>query len=158
MRVDERLTRSEALRLEKQLIAHFGISVDGGLLTNLVHGSEAASWTSDVVKFVYLVLRAERDRLDTRRAEISEKIDALPKGSFSVKRRWNQHYVYLAYREGEKVKFDYVGKAGLQHVEELRRRLANRDQLLGQLRQIKQELSEVDRLIYPIELGIDITE
>ncbi len=158
VRVDERLSQAEALRLEKRLIAHFGISAEDGLLTNFVHGSQAPSWTSSMVKFVYLVLRAERNRLDDVAAKLAARIERLPKGSFSVKRRWNQQYVYLAHREGENVRFDYVGKVGLDRVEQLRGQLTERNRLLGEFKTCRQELTEIGRLIYMIELGMESPE
>lgn len=111
-----------------------------------------------MVKFVYLVLRAERDPLDSMAALLAEEIDRLPKGSFSVKRRWNQDYVYLAYRDGEKVRFDYVGKVGLTRVEQLRGQLAERNRLLDEFKTYQQELTEIHRLICLIELGMEAPE
>lgn len=36
------------------------------------------------------------------------------KGSLSIERRWNGDYAYLVYRDGEKVRFEYIGKVGLK--------------------------------------------
>ena len=55
------------------------------------------------------VLHEERKRLKSLSRKYSSEIAALPKGCVSIKKRRDQNYLYLAYRQGSKVNFKYIG-------------------------------------------------
>lgn len=151
VKVSDNLTHPEALKLEKQLITGFGISLQGGLLTNIQLGNVARTWSSDLCTYLYMVVSNEKDRLFLAVNEIETRISGLPKGSPSVKSRNNQDYLYLAYRVGEKVKFDYVGKVGSERTKHMKTQIAERNRLIKLLAPLSIEIQRADYLLYLIE-------
>ena len=154
VKVEENLTHQEALSLERSLIADFGIADDGGLLTNISRGDAPGTWNSDLIKFVYLMLSNENDRLRERTIHLESDIQRLPHGSIQMKQRRNRDYCYLAYREGDKVKFKYIGKPGSTEEERVKSQIEKRGRFEADLRSALRELHDVERLLYLIELGL----
>jgi hypothetical protein len=91
------------------------------------------------------ILRDERDRLSSLEYQIKEEILSLPKGSLSRKKRSNRFFLYLAYREGDKVIFKYVGKENSPEVRSLEEGIRRRRKLEKRLREIKVSLKEIKR-------------
>ena len=56
------------------------------------------------------ILREEKNRLVILKDQIEKQISSLPKGSLSRKKRSSGWFYYLAYRDGKKIVFKYVGK------------------------------------------------
>jgi len=75
---------------------------------------------------------------------IKELYKKLPKGSFHSKIRGNHKYYYLAYREGRKVKFDYIGK---EISEKLKEKVNKGKKIRKKL--LKKE-KEIKRILYQI--------
>lgn len=94
---------------------------------------------------VFDILEEERNRLNELKERYRGQISALPKGSLSRKRRWKREYVYLVYREGDKIKFDYVGPVDSEAVQELAERIRQRKELENKLRQVEKNLKDVER-------------
>jgi hypothetical protein len=70
-----------------------------------------------------------------RKKELNEELKTLPlKGSIANKKIKGHTYYYLAYRSGDKVKFDYLGKA---EPVELRQQIEKRRWILKQLKKIE---------------------
>jgi hypothetical protein len=55
------------------------------------------------------VLQEELKRLNELAQEYNKKLNILPKGSISRKKRNKNVYLYRAYREKDKIKFIYIG-------------------------------------------------
>lgn len=72
------------------------------------------------------VIQEEADRLSSLIKLYDAKIAELPKGSISEKARGNQLYCYLAYREGSRVRFDYLGPKNSQKDLQLRSQIEQR--------------------------------
>lgn len=94
---------------------------------------------------VFDILEEERNRLIDLKKKYRRQISALPKGSLSRKRRWNREYIYLAYREGHKIKFDYVGPVDSEASEELSEKIDQRKELEKKLQQVEKNLKDVER-------------
>ncbi len=94
---------------------------------------------------VFDILEEERNRLINLKEKYERQLSDLPKGTLSRKRRWNREYVYLAYRESGKVKFDYVGPEDSEAARELTNKIAQRKELEDKLRQVNENLIEVER-------------
>jgi hypothetical protein len=60
--------------------------------------------------FIKDMLKEELQNSVKIREDYKQAIQALPKGSIVRKRIGVNEYLYLAYRDGGKVRFDYVGK------------------------------------------------
>ncbi len=91
------------------------------------------------------ILRDERERLRLLKDQIEDEILSLPKGSLSRKVRSNRFYYYLAYREGDKIIFRYIGKENSSKVESLENDIRKRRKLEKRLREIKAALKDIKR-------------
>lgn len=73
-----------------------------------------------------------------RKKELNDELKTLPpKGSVAKKKIKGPYYYYLAYRVGEKVKFDYIGKT---EPVELKQQIEKRRWILKQLKKIETAL------------------
>ena len=91
------------------------------------------------------ILEEEFVRLEDLCVFYEKKLSEFPRGSISVKMRRGQSYIYLAYREDKKVKFEYVGKDVPDVRNALDARLRQRKEYQFKLRQAKENLKEVRR-------------
>ena len=94
---------------------------------------------------IFDILDDERRRLLQLKKQYEREISELPKGSLSCKRRRNREYYYLAYRDSEKVKFDYVGPSDSEDVKIVKRKIEERKALEQNLRRVKENLRDVAR-------------
>ena len=94
---------------------------------------------------IFNILDDERRRLLQLKEQYEREISELPKGSLSRKRRGNKDYYYLAYRDSEKVKFDYVGPSDSEDVKNVRQKIEERKVLERNLRRVKENLKDVER-------------
>ncbi|MCK4695670.1 MAG: hypothetical protein KAT74_07895 [Candidatus Cloacimonetes bacterium] len=91
------------------------------------------------------ILKDEKERLIILKNQIEEQIVSLPKGSLSKKKRSNKWYFYLAYRDGKKIIFKYVGKENSSKVISLDKAICKRRKLEKRLRDIKKDLKDIKR-------------
>jgi chromosome segregation ATPase len=94
---------------------------------------------------VFDILEEERNRLIALKEKYGCQISALPKGSLSRKRRWKREYIYLAYREGDKIQFDYVGPVNSKAAKELSEKIDQRKELEKKLQQVEKNLKDIER-------------
>lgn len=91
------------------------------------------------------ILRDERDRLVLLKNHIEEQISSLPKGSISRKKRSSHLYCYLAYRQGKRVIFKYIGKDNSPEIDSIEKDIKKRRKLEKRLREIKADLKDIKR-------------
>ena len=94
---------------------------------------------------IFNILENERQRLLQLQEQYKREIADLPIGSLSRKRRWNREYYYLAYRDSEKVKFDYIGPSNSKAVQIIEQKIKQRKTLQQKLRRVKENLRDVER-------------
>jgi hypothetical protein len=97
------------------------------------------------MSMVFDILEEEKRRLERLIEGYRQELSHLPKGAISRKRRWKREYLYLAYRDSGKVKFDYVGPADSEAAIEIARQVRERRTLQNKLDQAKQNLEDVER-------------
>ena len=85
------------------------------------------------------MFKEEKDRLLRMKKFYMAKIIDLPKGSIVFKNRGNKKYPYLVYREGEKVKTDYL-KSGSEEIKEMELKIKKRKKYIKLLREIDIDL------------------
>jgi len=156
VKVAEGLSNNEALAIEKRLIETFGIADRGGILSNIAGGAEGFAWRSTTIQFVYDILRRERSRLHSIIGEMDDQMEQYPMGALQIKARGNQDYYYLAKRDGEKVRFNYVGKAGTVKAEAVRQSIQQRDSLAAHRKLVSSEHQEICKLMYMIEVSMEV--
>ena len=91
------------------------------------------------------ILKDEKERLIILKNQIEEQIASLPKGSLSKKKRSNRLYYYLAYRDGKRVIFKYVGKENALEVIFLDKAIRKRRKIEKRLRDIKKDFKDIKR-------------
>lgn len=91
------------------------------------------------------ILKEELKRLEELSVFYKKKISEYPQGSISVKERSGKRYIYLAHREDKKVVFDYIGKDVPDVRKVLNEKLKQRKEYQAKLRQVKENLREVER-------------
>ena len=94
---------------------------------------------------VFDILEEEKKRLMELKEKYERQISMLPKGSISRKKRWNREYMYLAYREADKIKFDYIGPVDSDVAKKLSEKIEKRRELENKLQQVDKNLKDVER-------------
>ena len=77
----------------------------------------------------------------------SKNMQSLRKGSLTVKNINGNEYYYLIYREGEKVKTEYIGIKGKTDLNSIKKELKDRENYRKQILQLKKEEKELRRAI-----------
>ena len=95
---------------------------------------------SEVVKAVF---KDELERNQSLVSRYEKELEILPKGSIFKRKIGNQEYVYLNYREGEKVISKFLGKAEEFNSQELQLQLDKRKEYKRLLRKLKVEQKEL---------------
>ena len=85
------------------------------------------------------MFKEEKERLLKMEKFYMDKILELPKGNIVFKNRGNKKYPYLVYREGNKVKTDYL-KNKDNDLKELELKIKKRKKYIKLLREIKKDL------------------
>lgn len=93
------------------------------------------------------MLKNENRRLDALVAMYNQRIEVLPKGSLTSKAQGGREYIYLSYREGAKVRTDYLGKKGASRVDEVSALIDQRRRYENFRRKAKENLFEVRKLL-----------
>jgi len=94
---------------------------------------------------VFDILEEEKRRLLSLKARYDQQLSELPKGALSRKKRWNREYLYLAYRESGKVKFEYIGPVDSDAAQEAEAKVRRRKDLEEKLSQVDENLADVER-------------
>ncbi|MCL2525932.1 MAG: hypothetical protein FWE46_02630 [Coriobacteriia bacterium] len=91
-------------------------------------------------------LREEKSRNQQVSDLYQREIDSLPRGSLTIKQVGSRRYCYLRFREGKKVRLQYVGKA--EEVEtDLRAQIDRRRELESLLKDLKSDMSIIRKVI-----------
>lgn len=100
------------------------------------------------MSYVKNIMKEEHQRLQALSKKYINKIDSLPKGSVSIKKRNKSEYLYLANRRDGKVKFDYVGSVGSEKARKIMEQMESRKDHKQKLKQVKSDLKEIERVIH----------
>lgn len=99
------------------------------------------------MSYIKNIMQEEHMRLQALFQKYIDKIDSLPKGTVSIKKRSKSEYLYLAHRQGGKVKFNYIGPVTSEKAIEILEKVSIRKQYEDKLNQIKCDLKEIGRVI-----------
>jgi len=95
---------------------------------------------------VYGILEEEKQRNIERQEIYSKEITDLPKGSIIVKQVGKRKYYYRYFRDGNRMKSEYLGKDE-KVAEEVKRRIAERKHLQGILKRLKLEYKQISKIV-----------
>lgn len=94
------------------------------------------------------VLNEELDRLEQLSLKYEDEIRKLPNGSLAKKMRNGKAYIYLAYRDKDRVKFNYIGKESSEAVQKALVQREQRQEYINNLRQVKNDIKEIKRALH----------
>jgi hypothetical protein len=94
------------------------------------------------------IMQEEHQRLQALYQKYTVKIDSLPKGTVSIKKRNKGEYLYLASRHDGKVKFDYIGSVGSESARKILEQLELRKDYELKLKQVKNDLREIEKVLH----------
>ena len=93
------------------------------------------------------VIKEEYNRLNSLMELYDKKIAESVKGSLSLKKRGNNAYYYLAYRENKRVIFHYIGKEGSPQVQDYAVKIEKRHKYEEMRKRSKENLNEIRKLL-----------
>lgn len=92
-------------------------------------------------------LKTRLQNNQNRQIEIEKAVEFLPKGHINTLYRNNKGYYYLTYREGKKVKNEYLGVEGKTDLNKTINRLHQRQVYDLELKELKKEEKTLKKLI-----------
>jgi hypothetical protein len=93
------------------------------------------------------ILSEELNRLQKLSQKYRNDINKLPKGSLAKKKRNNNYYIYLAFRDGAKIKFIYVGKESSPAVKEMIAARKKRIKYIELQNKLRQDIKELKKAL-----------
>jgi len=96
------------------------------------------------MSYLKSILQEEYQRLKTLSDKYHEKINSLPRGSISIKKRNQKEYLYLAYRRQNKVRFKYIGTILSENSQAVLKEIELRKDYEYKLKQVKKNLLEIE--------------
>lgn len=94
------------------------------------------------------VLKEELNRLKILARKYKQELRILPKGSISKKERRGRHYAYLAFRKGDRVYFNYLGKPQSEKVIAIELKIRSRKEYESRLRRVAREIRDLEKIVY----------
>jgi hypothetical protein len=93
------------------------------------------------------VLKEEQDRLGSLIKTYRREIAKLPKGSLSVKKIRHGLYAYRAWRQKDKVRFEYLGQAESEDALKFKERMEERRKYARLMKDAGKNLQDVERML-----------
>ncbi len=93
------------------------------------------------------VLREESGRLRDLAALYQSRISELPKGYISLKKINGHSYAYRSFREKNKVRSVYIGRASSKQAAEMKQLIESRKKYSSQLRLISGRIRELKKIL-----------
>lgn len=96
------------------------------------------------MSYIKAILQEEYQRLEALSDKYLDEINALPRGSISIKKRNRREYLYLAYRQKNKLKFEYIGSIVSDKSQAVLKQVGLRKKFENKLKQVKKNLLEIE--------------
>lgn len=100
-----------------------------------------------MARVVKSVLQEELKRVKSLRKKYEEKLARLPPGYLLKRGSPGREYYYLSYRDGEKIKQDYLGKLSKDEVRKYKEQMKLKKQIRQQIKEVKQNIRYLERLL-----------
>lgn len=82
-----------------------------------------------------------------RQKEIEKQTEFLPKGHINILKRNGKGYYYLTFREGKKIKNEYIGPEGKTDLNKVMNRLKQRAVFDNELKELKKEEITIKKML-----------
>ena len=100
------------------------------------------------MSYIKNIMQEEHQRLQALYKIYIHKIELLPKGAVSIKKRNKREYLYLANRRDGKVKFDYIGSVVSEKARKIQEQVRFRKDYEQKLKQVKSDLRKIEKAIH----------
>ncbi len=100
------------------------------------------------MSYIKSILYDEYERLKALSAKYLAEAASLPKGSISVKKRRQREYLYLAYREKNRVISKYIGPLDSAKSQEIIKKIGLRKQYEKKLKKVGKDIAEIERFVH----------
>lgn len=97
--------------------------------------------------YIQNIMQEEHQRLKALYKKYIDKIESLPKGTLSIKKRNKREYLYLAKRRNGKVRFDYIGPVDSEKACTIMEQVKRRKDYEVKLKQVKTDLEEIEKVV-----------
>jgi len=98
------------------------------------------------MSYIKNILQEEYQRLKALSEKYHDEINSLPRGSISIKKRNHREYLYLAYRQERKLRFEYIGPIGSEKSKAVLKQITLRKKFETKLKQVKKNLLEIGKV------------
>ena len=92
-------------------------------------------------------LISELEKNEERQLVLKDKLLNLPKGHVNILYRNNKGYYYLTYRDGKKIRNDYLGPVGKEDLHKIFEKLTEREKIKREIRSLKLEEKQLKKTI-----------
>jgi hypothetical protein len=96
---------------------------------------------------IFHVLKEEFERLQETESGYSKAIADMPRGTPRILQRRGKNYLYLEYRDGDRIFHDYIGPQGNDKVKEVLEKVAQRKRYEKLLKETKSALKDVRKAL-----------
>jgi hypothetical protein len=96
---------------------------------------------------IFHVLKEEFERLQETEHGYSKAISDMPRGTPRVLPRRNKNYLYLEYRDGDRIVHNYIGPKDSDTAKEILEKVAQRKRYEKLLKETKSALKEVRKAL-----------
>jgi hypothetical protein len=93
------------------------------------------------------ILNEELERLQKLQQKYINEIKELPKGSISKKKRNEKVYLYWAFRDKEKIKFQYIGKENSKEAVLAFEQKDKKNKYIDLLKKVQKDIKEIQRSV-----------
>jgi hypothetical protein len=99
------------------------------------------------MSYIKSILQEEFQRLKALLKKYVDEMNSLPRGSVSIKKRNHREYLYLAYRQKNKVRFEYIGPIVSENCKAVLKKIEVRKNYEDKLRQVKKDMQEIQKVM-----------
>jgi hypothetical protein len=96
---------------------------------------------------IFHVLKEEFERLLETEASYTKAIAGMPRGTPRIRQRRKKNYLYLEYRDGDRVVHDYIGPQDSEKTKEVLEKVAQRKRYEKLLKETKSALKDVRKAL-----------
>ncbi|MBN1761037.1 MAG: hypothetical protein JW863_22100 [Chitinispirillaceae bacterium] len=96
---------------------------------------------------IFHVMKEEYDRLLETESAYAKAIAEMPRGTPRIQQRRNKNYLYLEYRDGDRVVHDYIGPQESDKAKEVLEKVAQRRRYEKLLKETKSALKDVRKVL-----------
>ena len=96
---------------------------------------------------IFHVMKEEFERLQETETAYTKAISDMPRGTPRIQQRRNKNYLYLEYRDGDRVIHDYIGPQESDKAKEVLEQVAQRRRYEKLLKETKSALKDVRKVL-----------